>query len=249
MNFKQAAIAVLRTANTPLHSEEITTRAIEQGLLETEGKTPEATMAAQLYTDIKQKGGRSAFVQEGKNIFGLNPATEKELPTPEQVEQEIVEEDEAEEEMRAESGYVGSAGEHRVCSELLFRGYNTSLMGVDEGIDIAALKNKELIGIQVKTAHEDKRGSYPFNIRKKSFQKHKSSNVYYIFVLRSTNDLQFLILPFHEMEKKIKEGGIREIRQGTSWRVSVSFHEDKVYIGNRQHDMTYYLNNWDVIAG
>jgi len=249
MNFKQAAIAVLKAVNSPLHSEEITTQAIEQGLLETEGKTPEATMAAQLYTDIKQKGAKSAFVQVDKNTFALNSVLENELPTPEQVEKELVAEDEVEEEMRVESGYVGTAGEHRVCSELLFRGFNASLMGVDEGIDIAALKNKELIGIQVKTAHADKRGSYPFNVRKKSFMKHKSSNVYYIFLLRSTDALHFLILPFHEMEKKIKEGAIREIRQGTSWRVAVSFHENKVYIGNRQHDMTYYLNNWDVIAG
>jgi len=31
------------------------------------------------------------------------------------------------------SGHVGIAGEHAVASELLFRGYNTSLMSVDIG--------------------------------------------------------------------------------------------------------------------
>lgn len=36
--------------------------------------------------------------------------------------------------------YTGRVGEHRVVSELLFRGYNASIMSVDEGLDIVATR-------------------------------------------------------------------------------------------------------------
>lgn len=248
VNFKQAALVVLQDASEPLHSGEITHRAIEQGLLETNGKTPDMTMAAQLYTDIKHRGKKSFFIQTGQNTFAINPAVLDLLPTHDEAEEEIVEQEVMEEREKIESSYIGTAGEHRVCSELLFRGFNASIMGVDEGIDIVAVKNNILIGIQVKTAHENDRGQFHYNIRKASFQKHKAHNVYYIFVLKTENEMQFLILPFHEVEKKTREQAIREIRKGTALRVTVQCREGKVFLGNRQHDMSYYLNCWDVIT-
>lgn len=39
--FKAAAIEILSKATTPLHSKEITKLAIEQGILETDGATPD----------------------------------------------------------------------------------------------------------------------------------------------------------------------------------------------------------------
>jgi len=51
MQFKDAAYEILKKAGQPLHPKEIVTRAMEAGLLETLGRTPEATMAAMLYTD------------------------------------------------------------------------------------------------------------------------------------------------------------------------------------------------------
>ena len=38
----------------PMHYREITGKALEQGWLDTEGRTPEATMGAQLYTAVKR---------------------------------------------------------------------------------------------------------------------------------------------------------------------------------------------------
>jgi DNA-directed RNA polymerase delta subunit len=69
--FKDAAYQVLKSANKPLRVQDITTLAKRQDLLTTKGKTPEATMGAQLYTDIKNLGNQSRFVQLGKNRFGL----------------------------------------------------------------------------------------------------------------------------------------------------------------------------------
>jgi DNA-directed RNA polymerase delta subunit len=68
--FRYAAYHVLKSANRPLKGGQITEIAARQGLLKTAGKTPEATMAAQLYVDVK-KGESCPFVQLGKNRFGL----------------------------------------------------------------------------------------------------------------------------------------------------------------------------------
>ena len=49
MTFADAAATVLRNAQRPMSTEEITERALAHGLLNTTGKTPVATMAAALY--------------------------------------------------------------------------------------------------------------------------------------------------------------------------------------------------------
>lgn len=69
--FKSAAYNVLKSAGKPMSIENITKLASSQGLLKTSGKTPAATMGAQLYTDIKKLGVKSRFIQLGKNSFGL----------------------------------------------------------------------------------------------------------------------------------------------------------------------------------
>jgi len=61
LTFLEAAAAVLRGEGKPLHYREITRLAIEAGMLNTAGKTPEDTMSARLYVDIAEHGRRSAF--------------------------------------------------------------------------------------------------------------------------------------------------------------------------------------------
>jgi HJR/Mrr/RecB family endonuclease len=65
LSFKGAAIKILKEAEEPLTSKEITEIALEKGLIETSGATPEATMAAQLYTDTGK------FKKVGKGLFAL----------------------------------------------------------------------------------------------------------------------------------------------------------------------------------
>ncbi len=45
--------------------------ALNRGLLGQTGKTPEATMASALYTDVKRKEGSSAFIRPVEGMFGL----------------------------------------------------------------------------------------------------------------------------------------------------------------------------------
>ncbi len=76
MTFLQCAEKVLRGfgAKKPMHYQEITKIALEQGWLESEGKTPEATLYAQVLTDIrkrKEKHLQQTFVQYGKGYVGL----------------------------------------------------------------------------------------------------------------------------------------------------------------------------------
>ncbi|MDP8924320.1 MAG: HTH domain-containing protein, partial [Chloroflexota bacterium] len=69
--FLGAARQVLEEAGEPLHPRVITERALAAGLVRTSGKTPEATMAAQIYTSIQRQGELSRFVRVGRGLFGL----------------------------------------------------------------------------------------------------------------------------------------------------------------------------------
>src|SRR3989344_6829134 len=60
-SFKDIAYQILQEANKPLHYREITDIALKKGLLRTDGKTPWATMNAQLAMDIKNNGDSSRF--------------------------------------------------------------------------------------------------------------------------------------------------------------------------------------------
>jgi restriction system protein len=57
--FKASAITILSKSATPLHYKDITAYALDAGILQTNGATPEATMNAQILMDIKNKGDAS----------------------------------------------------------------------------------------------------------------------------------------------------------------------------------------------
>ena len=241
--FRHSAVEVLKAENMPLHYKVITRLALERGLLETEGATPDASMNSQIITDIKQKGANSSFIKTDPSTYALNPKHKEE---PEKIIEEI-EETEEEEKIKIESGYVGKGGELLVCSELLFRGFNASIMSVDVGMDIIATKDSQLFGVQVKTSNLNKFDTYNFDVRKVSFERHDSGGVYYIFVLHSEKGNDFLILPYHEMVKQVHDEAIKEILGGSRYRVRILIRDGKVFLGNKDHEMGYYLNNWGII--
>jgi len=61
VTFLEAAIVILREADRPLTNHEITERALARGLIQTAGKTPEATMSAALYGASPDAGLRRDF--------------------------------------------------------------------------------------------------------------------------------------------------------------------------------------------
>jgi restriction system protein len=75
MSVKDAIIQALKEAGKPLHAGEITRIIIESGLCVIEGRTPDVTVSARIYSDIKKKGNASVFTQVGPRTFALrNPS-------------------------------------------------------------------------------------------------------------------------------------------------------------------------------
>lgn len=78
--FKSIAYQILKEANQPLHSKDITKQALARGLV-TDGKTPEATMTAQIIVDINTKQEKSRFIKSGPSTFTINPNFKDILPS------------------------------------------------------------------------------------------------------------------------------------------------------------------------
>ena len=77
LSFTAAAEHVLTryAGKKPMHYREITERALSLNLLQTQGKTPEATMYAQVLTETQRKKKRGEvprFVQHGRGFVGLS---------------------------------------------------------------------------------------------------------------------------------------------------------------------------------
>ena len=70
-SFKAIATTIITETGKPLHYREITRLAIERGILQTTGKTPWATMNAQLSMDIINNGENSIFYRAQPGFFGL----------------------------------------------------------------------------------------------------------------------------------------------------------------------------------
>jgi restriction system protein len=90
LSFTNAAEQVLTRlgGGQPMHSREITAKALELGLIRTSGRTPEATMYASVMEEIqryKKRGEQPRFHMPGKSMIGLA----KSLPVgiPSQVDQ------------------------------------------------------------------------------------------------------------------------------------------------------------------
>ncbi len=71
LSFIDAAAKALELNGSPLHYRDITRQALDRGWIQSNGKTPEATLNAVICVDIKQKGIHSRFVRVRPGIFGL----------------------------------------------------------------------------------------------------------------------------------------------------------------------------------
>ena len=76
MTVQDAAIQILLSAGKPFHAKEIAKRAIKAGFWQSEGKTPDRTFSARLYSDIMKNGDKSAFVKVGPQTFALRDSAE-----------------------------------------------------------------------------------------------------------------------------------------------------------------------------
>lgn len=238
--FKTAALEILTQVQKPLHYQEITRLALEQGLLETSGKTPEASMNAQLITEINSLGVKSAFIKTASATYALNPNR----PSQEGKSEKSVSQSTKE---KVDSGFIGKAGEHYVTSELLFRGYNASIMSVDVGMDIIATKDNKLFSLQIKTSNLNATNSFIFDMRKVTLERAYAGNVFYVFVMIDPdNQKSTLILPANKIEELIHSNAIKDITN-ERFRVTLKVRNKKITIGTLDNAIDFYWNNWGVI--
>jgi hypothetical protein len=65
--------------------------------------------------------------------------------------------------------------------------------------------------------------------------------------LRDGINNSFLILPSNEVEKKIKEKAIFTVNNNSGYALNVKFRDQKIYLGNTDHEMGYFLDKWSLI--
>jgi len=70
LGFKEVAKQILRESDRPLSAAEITRIGLDRNLIETDGKTPSATMGALLYLDIRDNP-KTDFIKVKAGLFGL----------------------------------------------------------------------------------------------------------------------------------------------------------------------------------
>lgn len=148
--------------------------------------------------------------------------------------------------MANQSQYVGKSAEYLVLSELTANGYNASLIGVDEGIDIVAIKDSKLFTFQVK-ARKGKNGSH-FNIHKKSFAERIIPRSYFVFVLIGEENSRIAVMSYDEVRKRIDSVPI-SLWDDRIYPIAIKVKDDKIFFGNmksRENEISRFEKNWDL---
>jgi hypothetical protein len=177
----EIAKRVLEICAKPMHVDEIAQHSVAMGLSPAETVQE---LSRKLSTSLAQHvKSRHAFFRKIKNDTGGYKrgiyALKKQGILPRHRHHKIV----LDSLPHVSTQYTGAAGEHAVYAELLFRGFNASIMTVDEGIDIVASRENRFFHIQVKAANESD-SCFSFSIRRSIFEAHKNGLTFYVFVIR-----------------------------------------------------------------
>lgn len=216
--FKSIAAQILEEIGKPLHTKEITKIALERGWLKTAGKTPEATMNAQLVVDVNAKGKDSVFKKVGPSTFVLSrklkkvEAEEKEYPISSDIS----------------SKQKGDIAEGRIAELITLYGESTlscyKPISDDEGIDLIVKKKGSLktMFLQVKSRYsDDPSGSYVANVKQSGVVDHYSMGMVFCLFDTDAGDLWdylwFVPAPdFIDMAKVYEAKGLLRFVAGMS---------------------------------
>lgn len=197
-SFKDIAYEILKEAGKPLHYREITDIAIKKGLLVTEGKTPWATMNAQLAMNIKNKGEESKFARSEPGQYVLKKSvTVKVEPLKVRVKIPKVK-------VRYSKGTInpnlntkqkGDLAEARVAELITLYGdeglscYRP--MSDDEGIDIIVKRRGKLdvVYVQVKSTYGYKDKGFVSSVKESSVVNKERMLVIFVYFDLSEGDL------------------------------------------------------------
>ncbi len=141
--------------------------------------------------------------------------------------------------------FLGKAGEHAVMGELLFWGYNVSMMTVDQGIDLVASKDNKYYHIQVKTTcPAEGSETFSFQVKQKSFEANHGSLMWYVFVMRKGSYCEYAVLPSTHLHNLRSLGVIAG--QNLSIQIT-SMDKGKRFVMNGKDDISLFINNFGII--
>lgn len=189
-SFKFIAIKIITDAGKPLHYREITRLATERGLLKSDGKTPWATMNAQLSMDIVNNGENSQFYREQPGFFGLNKA--KATQPVETINQNSPKHSVTESLNTKQKGDIAEA---RVAELLTLYGDEGLTcyrpISDDEGIDIIVKRRDklEVVYVQVKSSYGYKDRGFVSSVREKQVVNKERMILVFVYFDLSDGDL------------------------------------------------------------
>jgi hypothetical protein len=184
--FKEIAFQILQEADKSLHSKEITAIALKRGWLKTAGKTPEATMNAQLIVDINDKKQDSRFIKVAPSVFALNPHLAQE---------NIALADETKKH-KVSSKQKGDIAEARIAELITLYG-DTNLscykpISDDDGIDLIIKEKGSLktMYVQVKSRYgSEPTQSFTANVKAGNMIEHYSVGIIFCYFDLEVGDL------------------------------------------------------------
>lgn len=199
-------------------------------------------VSAVLAADVKKRKGSSLFSKPKNKVGGFRrgvyrlrvgrKSVAKTFKVPEQP--------------KVSSQFTGKAGEYAVMSELLFYGFNASVMTVDDGIDIVANKEDSYFHIQVKTANASSQSKYQFRVTKRAFGSKDASSTFYVLVMRVNEDTrnacEHLVLPSSEIRRLVDKAVIRD---GDAMNISIERERGNRFLLNGVEDVSWALNRFD----
>jgi hypothetical protein len=143
------------------------------------------------------------------------------------------------------TGFIGRAGEYSVMGELLFWGYNVSMMAVDNGVDLVAEKGNAYFNVQVKTATETGEGRFLFTIKRTAFLANDKSAMFYVLVIRKRVANEYLVIPSSFIRTLLDAGAIGS---GPVLSMAVTADErGRRYVLNGGTDINIFVGNFGVI--
>lgn len=197
-----------------------------------------------LSSDIKRQKSKSLFSKPRNKQGGFQRGVYRIKSERRRVSKEIV----VPEQPKVKPLYTGHAGEHAVLSELLFFGYNASIMTVDDGIDIVASKENNYFHIQVKTSNPGANNKYTFGINMRAFDAKDAANTFYILVLRLFENKKYsndyIVISNSEIRRFI-ESGIVKSAEKLSLRIEID--RNGRFILNDGEDISWCRNRFDHI--
>jgi len=147
--------------------------------------------------------------------------------------------------MKGDSRYQGRAGELRLISEFLLRGFNCAIPEIDEGDDFLVLyKDLNLIQntarIQVKSSKKSK-NKFQFNIPNIQLLTPTAPEIFYCFIFwKQDYQPEFYFIPRDQLSDLItndqKIGSLGKNNQ--KWNVSFPEPKGRILLGRKRADIS-----------